>query len=153
MKVALTVWEGRISPVFDSARELVILTVENGVVASSLNEAVDGVNGSLKAERLVDLGIETLICGAISESLRRDLTSRGVDVVGFVAGDVDRVLRAYLTGDLPGPVLAAQGCCGKGSGLRARRGYGQGPGKGRRRGQGKRRGRGSRGGSGGGDRQ
>jgi predicted Fe-Mo cluster-binding NifX family protein len=134
MKVALTVWDGRISPVFDVCREALVLTIEDNVVASRASENIDAANAALKVDRLRALGVETLICGAISEPLHHELTARGVKVLGFVAGEIDEVVQAFLSGRLPGPSLAMPGCCGKQNRFRG----GQGPRRGRGQGMGRR---------------
>ena len=133
MKVALTVWDGRVSPVFDVSREAVILTIENGTVAARGNKNIDTPTATLKIDRLMELGVETLICGAISEPLHRELTARGVRVVGFVAGEIDEVVKAWLAGRLSGPSLSMPGCCGRQHQFRGGRGLGRGRGQGQRR--------------------
>jgi len=39
---AVTVWDGRISPVFDVSREALVLTVENGTVVKRCHESIEG---------------------------------------------------------------------------------------------------------------
>jgi len=137
MKAALTVWDGRVSPVFDVSREAVILTIENGAVAARCSKNIDTPTATLKIDWLMDLGVETLICGAISEPLHRELTVRGVRVLGFVAGEIDEVVQAFIAGTLPAPALSMPGCCARqhrfrgGRGRGGGRGHGWGP-KGRR---------------------
>jgi predicted Fe-Mo cluster-binding NifX family protein len=112
MKVALTYWDGRIAPVFDVSRRALILTIEDGVVTSRHTTSIEAPSVALKIGRLVELGIGTLICGAISEPLHRELTSRGVKVLGFVAGEVGEVEENFLAGALPSTALSMPGCCG-----------------------------------------
>ena len=131
MKAALTVWDGRVSPVFDVCRQAVIFTIEDGAVAARCSENIEAPTAALKIERLMRLGVETLICGAISEPLHRELTSRGVRVLGFVAGEIDEIVQALITGTLPAPALSMPGCCGRQSRFRG----GQGQGRGGRRGK------------------
>ncbi len=133
MKTALTVWDGRISPVFDVSREAVVLTLEDGVERARSTERIEAPTAALKIARLQELGIELLVCGAISESLQQELSARGIRVLGFVAGALEEVLSALLAGGLPGPELAMPGCRGPQRRVRA----GQGAGRGRGRGQGK----------------
>jgi predicted Fe-Mo cluster-binding NifX family protein len=116
-KVALTVWDGRVSPVFDVFREALLVDVERGQVVSAETKAVVNDNPLLKIQQLLEGNVDTVICGAISESLFEELAARGVRVVSFVAGDVDAVLAAFLEGKLPSPELSLPGC----SGRRARR--------------------------------
>lgn len=111
MKAALTVWDGRVSPVFDVSREALILTIEHGVVVARSHENIDTPNPIGKIDRLAEVGIETVICGAISEPLQHELTRRQVRVIGFVAGEVDEIVASFLAGKLPTPRLSMPGCC------------------------------------------
>jgi predicted Fe-Mo cluster-binding NifX family protein len=133
VKAALTVWNGRVSPVFDVSREAVILTIEKGAVTARRREGIEAPTAALKIERLTELGVQTLICGAISAPLHRELTARGVRVLGFVAGEIDEVVQAFLAGTLPAPALSMPGCCGKQNRFRGGHGQGHGHGRGRRR--------------------
>jgi hypothetical protein len=45
-------------------------------------------------------------------------------VIGFVAGEIDDVVEAFLAGTLPTPALSMPGCCGKQNRLRGDRGRG-----------------------------
>jgi predicted Fe-Mo cluster-binding NifX family protein len=110
MKAALSVWEGRISPVFDVSRHALVLTIESGAVLARRSEDIETQSPTAKIERLLTLGIETLICGAISKSLHCELIARGVKVIGFVAGEVDDVVASFLAGRLPSPALLMPGC-------------------------------------------
>lgn len=131
MKAALTVWDGRVSPVFDVSREALILTIENGAVVARCSEKIETPTAALKLDLLIELGVETLICGAISEPLHHELTTKGVKVICFVAGEIDEVMATFLADGLPTPALSMPGCCGRqnrfrgGRGPRDRRGHGR----------------------------
>lgn len=112
MKVALTIWNGRISPVFDVSREAIVVHIAGGRAVSSTRELLAADDHFVRVEQLAEIGVETLICGAVSEPLSRALSARGIRVIGFVAGDVETVLAAFLAGDLPSPELSMPGCCG-----------------------------------------
>ena len=100
MKLAVPVSDGRVSTAFDFARHLLLIEyVDRRVVSRTelvLEEAVP-VN---RARRLESLGVNVLICGAISRSLAEHLASAGIDVIPFVSGSVEEVLAAYLAGEL-----------------------------------------------------
>jgi len=126
MKVAVTTWEGRISPVFDACREVRILSIAAGSIASEALVAFDEGKSEAKVERLTSLGVEVVVCGAISEPLQSSLLDRGIDVIGFVAGNADEVVKAYLSGTLPNHGLAMPGCCAQRRRHRRRRRRGRG---------------------------
>ena len=110
MKVALTAWEDRISPVFDSARTLLIAEIENAEIVSrryaTINPAFEmGLETLLK-----DLGVEVLICGAIARTPSRIIEGSGVELISFVGGDIEDVLRSYASGRSIVPAFSMPGC-------------------------------------------
>jgi predicted Fe-Mo cluster-binding NifX family protein len=100
MKLALTVWEGRISPLFDSARMLLIADIETRRITGKHFEPFDCDSPFSRAERLDDLGVNVLICNGISSAFANLIEAHRIKIVPFAAGAVDEVLEAYLTGRL-----------------------------------------------------
>ena len=119
MKVAITVWGKRISPVFDAARTLVIAGIEEGQVVTreevklrpgNIREAVCLLSGS---------GVEVLICGAISHDLAEQIEAGGIRLIPFIAGKVGPILRWYAKGlSITGYQMPGCGCRGSGRGRR-----------------------------------
>ncbi len=123
MKVALTVWEDRISPVLDTARSAVIAEIEDGKFLSRQVMTFDDDSAQGKIARLRSLGVEVLVCGAVSRPLADMLCSCGIRLFPFVSGNVSDVLDAVIAGKMPNAMFAMPGCgCGRGRQLRARRG-------------------------------
>ena len=114
MRVAIATWNGRISPVFDVARQVLLLEVENGVVMARREETLPGTELKVQVQRLAELAPQTLICGAISKTLAALLEGENIRVIPFIAGAVEEVLAAWLAGTLPDPVWSMPGCCGRG---------------------------------------
>jgi len=121
MKVAMTVWNGRISPVLDAARSLLVVEMENGVASSRREEFVLGESVQEKLSRLEELGVETLVCGAVSRPLAKMIASRGIRLIPFVCGDSEEVLKAVAANRIPGTAFSMPGC-GFGRRSRGRRG-------------------------------
>lgn len=118
MKLALATWNGRISPVFDVSRQILLLDVENGKVVARQEESLPGTEPQGQAARLLSLGPEVLICGAVSKPMADLLAATKIRVLPFAAGDVEQVLGAWLLGTLPNPALSMPGCCGRRRGCR-----------------------------------
>ncbi len=110
MKVALTIWEGRISPVFDSARRIAIFEIADGKFSPLGEEILPEISYPAKANRLIHLQIETLICGAISRPLACLVEALGIRLIPFIAGFVEEVLNAYLTDSLLKKQYRMPGC-------------------------------------------
>ena len=117
MKIAITVWGRRISPVFDAARTLVIAGIKNGVVVT--REQVQLRPGCIRevARLLLGSGVEVLICGAISNDLAEQIEAVGIRLIPFIAGKVDPILRWYAKGlSITGYQMPGCGCGGNGRG-------------------------------------
>ncbi len=97
MRVAVPAWNDRVSPVFDVATRVVVFTVQGGAVTARSCRRLDGTQ---RAAGLSAMGVEVLLCSAISRALETDLRAVGIEVVSEVCGPVDDVLHAYLNGDL-----------------------------------------------------
>ena len=120
MKTAFACWVNRIAPVFDTAHQIHVVDAESGQIVSEIQEALPEDLPAQKALRLVELGIGTLVCGAISRPMYRLVAAYGIQVVPFVAGELREVIWAWLNGNLNREVFAMPGCRGRGTG------YGQG---------------------------
>ena len=113
MKVALATWNGRVSPVFDVAKQVVVLDIKEGRVVARREEELPGTEPQAQADRLAVLAPQILICGAISKAMASLLAAAKIRVIPFTAGDVEKVLAAWLAGNLPDPDLSMPGCCGR----------------------------------------
>lgn len=112
MKAAFAYLNKRIAPVFDTARHFHLVEVQSGRIVSETEETMALEMQVHKTQRLAGMGIDTLICGAISRPLQAMVAACGIRVIPFVAGDLDVVVRAWLKGGLHGRAFAMPGCCG-----------------------------------------
>jgi predicted Fe-Mo cluster-binding NifX family protein len=110
MRVAIAVWNDRVSPVFDAASRLMLVDIEDGLVRARREEVLPESFPTERAKRLTELGIEVLICGAISRQLGALVEGCGITVGPWIAGPADEVLEAYLAGRLPDPRWLMPGC-------------------------------------------
>jgi len=113
MSVGLTVWEGRISPVFEAAQRLLIIETDGGAERTRKEESLSGTFPPQRISKLLRLNVRTLICGAVSQPVAAMVNAAGIQLVPFVAGDVETVLHAYLAGQLPAPGLMMPGYGGR----------------------------------------
>ena len=109
MKLVMPVWEGRISPLFDVARELLVIVVEEGREQNRQSVPLQEEWLPFRVRRLADLGVKVLICGGISRALADLLQTAGITVIAQIKGEPDQVLNAYLSGNLAAPRFAMPG--------------------------------------------
>jgi predicted Fe-Mo cluster-binding NifX family protein len=113
MRIAIPVWQGRISPVFDVAGQLLLVELADGREVAREEHAVDETRADERTRKLAEIGVETLICAGISQSLEASLADRGIRVIARVCGNVEEVLAAFVSGRLGDERFAMPGCCGQ----------------------------------------
>jgi predicted Fe-Mo cluster-binding NifX family protein len=97
---AVPVFNGRVSPVLDSCTQFYMLKpIEKKETAVRILP----VKGGSIFERISEikkLGIQVIICGAVSESFYNLLRESDIEVVCGITGDIDEVVAAYRAGSL-----------------------------------------------------
>jgi predicted Fe-Mo cluster-binding NifX family protein len=110
MKVAIPVFHTKISPRFDQAQGFVLLETDHSEVVAREDLATRGWSEKDKMRQLVELGIETLICGGIDRASLQYLSFNGVSVYSWVTGEVDDAVTCFLDNRMkPGIILGEQG--------------------------------------------
>ena len=109
MKIAMLVWEDRIPPLFDVAKQLLIVDVEDGKELSRWEVLLEEGWPPNRVSQLVDLAVEVFICGGISRSLADSLRSAEITVISQIKGKSEQILAAFLNGDFPSPRFAMPG--------------------------------------------
>ena len=121
MKIAIPIYNDSVSNVFDFAHRLLLVEIENGKEAKRSEVTLESLLLPQRASQLKSLGVDTLVCGAISRVLANMVTSSGIQLLPYVTGRVDDILQAYLTGQLAKPEFSMPGGCWPG----ARKGFGR----------------------------
>jgi predicted Fe-Mo cluster-binding NifX family protein len=129
MKIAIPVWNDKVSPVFDTALKLLVVNIDNGREESRFFYPIDETDITQKCQRIKKLELDTLICGAVSQTFLQILLSSGLEVIQEISGPAEDVLKAYIDGNIFQPRFLMPGCrrwqhrcCAKeimGSGCRA----------------------------------
>jgi predicted Fe-Mo cluster-binding NifX family protein len=113
MKMALTVWGNRISPVFDAAHMLLVVEIENTKIINRHYEPFYPELPTRLAVRLAEMNVAVLICGAISEMPAKIIETNGIKLIPFITGDAHEVIDAYGK-DIPFmPEFLMPGCSHK----------------------------------------
>ncbi|HDQ40825.1 MAG TPA: hypothetical protein ENN39_07350 [Desulfonatronum sp.] len=97
MIIALAHWQGRISPVFDVSQQLLLVSREACWPHQRRMVQLLYEQPQARAREVAGLGVHVLLCGAVSKMLATALTNEGVRVVGFLCGEVEDVLDAFLS--------------------------------------------------------
>jgi len=110
MIVAVPVFGERVSPLFDTACNILLVDLEGNEERSRRRVVIDESFPPGKISRLVKLGVNILICGGISRGLLALVENSGIRVIPWVAGEIEEVLAAFKTGELPASSFMMPGC-------------------------------------------
>ncbi len=148
MKIAIPTFGTRVSPRFDCAQSVLVVTIDESGKAERQEVAAAHWAPHERINRLLELGVDTVVCGGIDRWSTASLQSAGVTIYALVASEVEDALSALIQGDLdadaamegngrcacrrfPGDNDAGTGPRGAGQGMRHRGGRGQRRGGGR----------------------
>lgn len=112
MKVAIPYWQERVSPVFDVAGRVLLVEVAEGKEQGRQDLAMEGQLRT-RANLLRENGASVLICGAISRPMELAMTAAGIEVISQTCGEIERVLAAFIGGQLSEGTFLMPGCCGR----------------------------------------
>jgi len=85
-----------VSPVFDVARLLRVFELDDQRVAGDSTVKVKSTAGR---DTVIELGVDVLICSAISIESASMLRLAGIEVIAGICGAAERVVAAYASGD------------------------------------------------------
>lgn len=110
MKIALPQWQGRLSPVFDVCGRLLVVELDGRQEIGRHEWCLTGPDPFERTRQLSALGVEVLICGAISREMAAALAAAGIRVLPEVCGPVEAVLAGYLDRGCTRPDHRMPGC-------------------------------------------
>jgi predicted Fe-Mo cluster-binding NifX family protein len=123
MKAAIPIYNNVVANVFDFAQRLAVIEIDEGKQISRFETVIEGQSGLQRANQLKALGVNTLICGAISAPLANIVQSLSIQLLPNITGVIDDVLAAFIDGQLISAEFMMPGCF---RGRHSRRGLGRG---------------------------
>ncbi|WP_035237392.1 NifB/NifX family molybdenum-iron cluster-binding protein [Desulfobacter vibrioformis] len=110
MKIAITTWGNRVSPVFDAAKTLLIAEIENHSIHNNKYESFQPDDVIALAALLNREKVTALICGAISESCAARLVENEIRIFAFVTGNAMDILDCLARHNTIKPAFMMPGC-------------------------------------------
>ena len=110
MKIAVPIWEDKVSPVLDTAAKLLIVETHNQNEINRMEAILDELEISRRCFRISRLNIDVLICGAVSRTFSDMLAVSGIQIIPGIAGPVEEILGAYFKGALNQSKFLMPGC-------------------------------------------
>jgi predicted Fe-Mo cluster-binding NifX family protein len=113
MKIAIPISRNRISPVFDSARTMLMVELNDGREGSRHEIKIQDGSPLDRVNRLIDNNVEVLLCGAVSRSVCEMLESVDIRVIPFLTGNAETLLEAFIQNRISDPQFLMPGRGGR----------------------------------------
>jgi len=110
MRIAIAHCQGRVSPVFDFSNDIYLIDIQDGREVHREVRGLISRDPFQRAREIMMLGAEVLICGALSRHMQMALAGAGIKTAGFICGDTEDVVSAFLQGTLDDGLLLMPGC-------------------------------------------
>jgi len=112
MKVAFTVWNDRISPVFDAAKTILVAEIKNSEVTNRIYEFFNPDAPGRLVKRLGELQVDLFITGAITQTPASVIELSDIKLISFIGGRVNDALDLLAKGQSPAPKMKLPGAGG-----------------------------------------
>ncbi|CCK80993.1 NifB/NifX family molybdenum-iron cluster-binding protein [Desulfobacula toluolica] len=92
MKLAITIWGNRISPVFDAAGTLLVAEIKDRMIIKKKYASFNPETPSDLIKTLKKMKVSVLICGAISTKPADLIVESDIKLISFVTGNALKLL-------------------------------------------------------------
>jgi predicted Fe-Mo cluster-binding NifX family protein len=100
MRIAIPVWQEKVSPVLDTALTLRVVDRKGKVCTSCFDTRLDEHEIYKRCVRIDRMNIDVVICGAVSRAMLEMLKASGIQIIYGISGPYEEVLDAYFEGSL-----------------------------------------------------
>lgn len=96
-RVAIPIFKMKVSPVFDSCTRVLLVDIENNREVDRKEIYLDALSLTERVTILLKTGVSVVICGGISDVMEKILIGSKIDLITRITGEIEYVLKAYLT--------------------------------------------------------
>jgi predicted Fe-Mo cluster-binding NifX family protein len=108
--IAVPVFQNRISPLMDVSNRYIIYETEGGEIKQKIDISLNAEGEPQRVEKLKDIGVNTIICGAVSGYVAHIIGEKGMRLLPMIYGPIDEVIDRYLDNSLSSYCPKPEGC-------------------------------------------
>lgn len=108
--IAVPVFQNRISPLMDVSNRYMIYETEDGEIKQKIDISLNAEGEPQRVEKLKDIGVNTIICGAVSGYVAHIVGEKGMRLLPMIYGPIDEVIDRYLDNSLASYCPKPEGC-------------------------------------------
>jgi predicted Fe-Mo cluster-binding NifX family protein/uncharacterized metal-binding protein len=95
IRCAIPLLGPRVAPRFMFSSSLLVAQIKNKEVISTKTETTEDLDEYRRLELLLDLEVDVIVCGGISQSMSELISDCNINVICNVAGEYEEVIRAF----------------------------------------------------------
>ncbi len=95
-RVAIPVFESRVSPVLDSCQRMVVVDIEKGCEIRRKELILEKMSVYERIEVMARWGIRKIICAGVSDVMCKFLAGKNIALVSGIAGELEKIIDAYI---------------------------------------------------------
>jgi predicted Fe-Mo cluster-binding NifX family protein len=108
-RVAIPVFEARVSPVLDTCVRMLVVDLDGSSEVKRSEVFLEQMSVYERSEVLARWGIKKIICAGVSNLMCRMLKRRKIETIRGIAGEVEKIIHAYCCGNLNDPCFCMPG--------------------------------------------
>jgi predicted Fe-Mo cluster-binding NifX family protein len=108
-RIAIPIFESRISPVLDACSRLLVVDIEGGREVSRVELSLEKTSLMDRIEVFSRWGVRKIICAGVSDVMCRYLSARNIVLISGIAGKLEEILNAYICNKLDDPCYIMPG--------------------------------------------
>ena len=102
-RVAIPVFESRVSPVLDSCKRIVVVDFEGGCEIRRQEIPLEKMSIHERLEVITRRGIRKIICAGVSDVMCKFLAGKNISLISGIAGELEKIIDAYICNCLDDP--------------------------------------------------
>lgn len=95
-RVAIPVFESRVSPVLDACNRVVLVDIDAGREVGRAEASLDKMSLLERLDMLSRWGVRKIICAGVSDTMCKYLAGRNILLVSGIAGEIENIISAYI---------------------------------------------------------
>lgn len=95
-RVAIPVFQARVSPVLDSCQRMVVVDIEAGREIRRQELNLEKLSVPERIEVIARWGIRKIICAGVSDFMCKFLAGKNIALISGIAGELEKIINAYV---------------------------------------------------------
>ncbi|MBL0714371.1 MAG: hypothetical protein JJV98_11785 [Desulfosarcina sp.] len=95
-RIAIPIFQARISPVLDSCNRLMVVDIDNGKEIQRVEVSLAKMSRMERTETISRWRVDKIICAGVSELMCNYIAGREIRLISGIAGEPEKIIDAYI---------------------------------------------------------